>query len=348
MENKTLNRLKTADVLKGLAVLFMIMVHVLEQFADMSVNKSKFGEIVYFLGGPFCAPVFLAVMGYFLAASQSSTIYFLKRGILLYAGGIMLNILRSVHLFIAIFMGRYNLDPWFFVFGADILTLAGLSIIFIALLRLISKDNLFLYSIVMLLFIVSANSITFDDSVTKYISGFIAGNSDHSYFPLFPWFSYVIAGYIFNIIYMRFNDKITKNTYIYLLFISLISIIVIIFSKFAFETTSNLPLYYHHDYRFFGWTIAFMLLYLTLINQIVKLLQNSLFIQYIEWTGKNVTLIYVFQWLIIGNLATALYQTQDILKSLLWFITVTIVSSLLTIAFLKLNQLIKSKNDVLF
>lgn len=348
MEKKNLTRLKTADVLKGLAVLFMIMVHVLEQFADMSVNHSLFGKIVYFLGGPFCAPVFLAVMGYFLAVSQSGTNLFLKRGILLLAGGIVLNILRSVHLFIAIFMGKYHLDPWFFVFGADILTLAGLSIILIALLRLISKDNLYLYSIVMLLFVLSANYISFDDSGFKYLFGFIAGNSDHSYFPLFPWFSYVIAGYIFKIIYMRFNDKITKNTYIYLLFISLISVIVIIFSKFAFETTSNLPLYYHHDYRFFGWTIVFMILYLSLINQIVKLLQNSLFIQYIEWTGKNVTLIYVFQWLIIGNLATALYQTQDILKSLLWFITVTIVSSLLTIAFIKINKLIKSKNDVIF
>lgn len=348
MESKTGQRLKTADILKGLAVLFMIMVHIMEQFADESANMSSFGKIIYFLGGPFCAPVFLAVMGYFLAVSKASTLDFLKRGFLLFAGGILLNILRSTHLFIAIFFEKYQLDPWFYVFGADILTLAGLSIILIALLRLISKDNLLLYFSVLLLIVGFSSFITFENPSMKYLSGFIAGNFAHSYFPLFPWFAYVLAAYVFKILYTRYEVLITKNNTIYLLTIGLIGISVIVLSKFAFETANNLPLYYHHDYRFFAWTIAFMIVYLFLIHHIAKLLQNSVIIEYISWTGKNVTLIYVFQWLIIGNLATALYQTQDKLESILWFFSITLLTSLLTLAYLKIANYYKSKNDTLF
>ncbi|MEI7897648.1 MAG: heparan-alpha-glucosaminide N-acetyltransferase domain-containing protein [bacterium] len=56
----------TADLLKGIAVLFMIQVHIMEQFASPDTCNSLIGKISMFLGGPPCAPVFLAVMGYFL------------------------------------------------------------------------------------------------------------------------------------------------------------------------------------------------------------------------------------------------------------------------------------------
>ena len=31
--------------------------------------------------------------------------------------------------------------------------------------------------------------------------------------------------------------------------------------------------------------------------------------KYITWLGKNVTLIYVIQWIIVGNIGTAIYKT---------------------------------------
>jgi len=60
---KNSNRNQTADLLKGFAVIFMIQVHVIEQFATQTLYDSLWGKISLFLGGPFCAPVFLAVMG---------------------------------------------------------------------------------------------------------------------------------------------------------------------------------------------------------------------------------------------------------------------------------------------
>jgi hypothetical protein len=123
------NRDGTADLLKGFAVLFMIQVHIMEQFASHDTYNSMFGELSLFLGGPPCAPVFLAVMGYFLAQSAKPPTYFLKRGAILFIGGILLNTARSVNLLFQIVLGEVDLDPWFFVLGTDIFTLAGLSLI---------------------------------------------------------------------------------------------------------------------------------------------------------------------------------------------------------------------------
>ena len=50
------NRNGTADLLKGIAVLLMIQVHIMEQLAEYDLFNSRFGEISLFLGGPACAP----------------------------------------------------------------------------------------------------------------------------------------------------------------------------------------------------------------------------------------------------------------------------------------------------
>jgi hypothetical protein len=55
---------------------------------------------------------------------------------------------------------------------------------------------------------------------------------------------------------------------------------------------------------------------------------NNKFTAYIEWMGKNVTRAYVFQWLIIGNIATSVYKTQNELQLRLWFIGIVVMVSI--------------------
>lgn len=341
----TIQRNHTADTLKGLAVLFMIQVHIIEQFASIATNNSMYGQISYFLGGPFCAPVFIAVMGYFLAGSKQSFLYFLKRGIVLFLFGILLNTGRSINLFISIFQGKYDLDPLFFIFGADILTLAGLSIILIAFLRLISLNNLYLYIPVLILFAALGGFVNINIESQNYFSGFIIGNYEQSYFPLFPWFSYVLSGYIFKIIYNKYKGFFTPFTYIHWVVTGLLSLVILYFAYYSFKISNNLMSYYHHNFYFFLWVIGFMMLYILFINHIVKLLKNSIVIYYLSWTGKNVTIIYIIQWLIIGNIATAIFRTQNILQSVLWFVGITLFSSILAFIYLKLKGYYKRKNE---
>jgi len=48
------------------------------------------------------------------------------------------------------------------------------------------------------------------------------------------------------------------------------------------------------------------------------------------WLGKNITVFYIIQWLIIGNIATAIYQTQSIDTYIFWFAGIFSVTLLFT------------------
>ncbi len=51
-------RTQTFDLLKGVAVLLMIQVHIIELFADNVISTSQVGKVLMYLGGAPVAPVF--------------------------------------------------------------------------------------------------------------------------------------------------------------------------------------------------------------------------------------------------------------------------------------------------
>jgi hypothetical protein len=74
-------RMETAHLMKGCACLLMIQVHVLELFIQPAPFRgSLMGTMGMFLGGPPVAPVFLAVMGWFLGKSKKSALQLCLRG----------------------------------------------------------------------------------------------------------------------------------------------------------------------------------------------------------------------------------------------------------------------------
>ena len=136
-----IKRNQTADLLKGLAVIFMIQVHIMELFAKQEIYDGIAGKISLFFGGPPCAPIFMAVMGYFLFSSNKKTSYYLTRGCILFFGGILLNIGLNFNLLYHIFFAGYDINPFNYIFGVDILPLAGMSVVLIGLLKFVFKKN---------------------------------------------------------------------------------------------------------------------------------------------------------------------------------------------------------------
>ncbi|PJB59375.1 MAG: hypothetical protein CO098_03725, partial [Bacteroidetes bacterium CG_4_9_14_3_um_filter_41_19] len=96
-------RVRTPDLLKGMAVILMIQVHLIELFATQEIYDSFFGQLLLFLGGPPAAPVFMAVMGYFLAFSKRGLLFDVKRGFKLIIWGFALNIGLNLNLFFHIY-----------------------------------------------------------------------------------------------------------------------------------------------------------------------------------------------------------------------------------------------------
>ena len=136
-----MKRFPLPDLLKGFAVLFMIQIHIIELFIDYAGRESLFGKLSMFFGGPFTAIIFMIVMGYFIAKSKKPFVKNLLRGVKIFAVGLLLNIGLNFNLLLKIKYANWQFNPLEYIFGVDILYLAGLSVIFIAFLKTLKKGQ---------------------------------------------------------------------------------------------------------------------------------------------------------------------------------------------------------------
>jgi uncharacterized membrane protein len=329
-------RNQTADLLKGLAVVFMILIHLFENIAANELSTSSFGRFVFFLGGPPAAPIFMIIMGFFLEGSKRSNISMIKRGALLFVGGILLNVGLNASLLIKIFTGEANLNPLPFIFGVDILPLAGLSIIIITLLKPIFKQLAEAYLAVSIIVVqlsyLFINYFQIEHSTANYLLAFIGGSYDWSYFPVLPWLSFPLIGFSLKLFYYRVKtDSFVKTSYINV-FLVLFGLFFAFTQDYAINITATLPIYYKFGMTFFLWMLFFLAGYALLISIIEKVSSKNWILLYIKWIGENVTAFYVFQWLLIGNISSYLYQTETELSiMIIWFAGILVLTTIMVL-----------------
>ncbi len=329
------SRVVLADILKGVAVILMIQVHLMELFALPAVSGSFPGRISLFLGGPPAAPVFMAVMGYFFGRSGKSTGRHLWRGAKLIVLGFLLNLGLNAHLLIKILNGTFAIDPWPYVFGVDILFLAGLSLMLMALFRALAGNRIIPWILLMLV-VASANPYlpvySGSQAWIKYLQACFWGYFSWSYFPVFPWMAYPLLGMVFYLVIQKAGLQKLRPAHAAMAVVLLLIPVVIGFPQ-QFKIATQLDLYYHHNLLFFLWTTAFLLAWTLMFFLFFYKNSKNFLARYLAWTGKNVTVFYVFQWLLIGNIATAVYRTQNALQLAGWFAGVLTIASLLTLLY---------------
>lgn len=321
-----------ADLLKGIAVLLMIQVHLTELFATESFYSCIPGKVSLFLGGVPAAPLFMVVMGFFVGFMNVKTSVLLLRGLKLIVWGFLLNIGLNLHLFYSIFKGTFQIDPLPYLFGVDILFLAGLSILIIAFVKKLSNGYAYPFIILALLIPLLGEILPIykgNSNTLTYLMAYIHSSSWWSYFPVLPWLGYPLLGTAAGILYKKYPDQI-KIVYSKPYLFIIATIFTILFVGYGFRISVELPLYYHHGISFFIWAIAFLVAIVSGTYFLIRLLnQDNILVRYLSWTGKNVTAFYVFQWLLIGNLATSLFKTQSEISLPFWFAGITVLSSIL-------------------
>lgn len=324
------------DLLKGFAVIAMVQVHIMEQFARPEILNGPPGEVSLLLGGPFAAPVFMAVMGYFLAISKRGPWNKILRGFWLILLGLMLNIGLNFNLLLHIFQGKITADPLRYIFGADILPLAGLCIIFISLAELILKKRAL--AMLGLAFAIPIITPFLPDLPLQfqYLQAFFYGNASWSYFPLFPWLAYPLLGYGVKSLEIEMPsmfNKIRKNDWYALVLVILVQGLVVK----AFNIVIDLPAYYHHGIVLFIWMVGFLVGWTYLASVVNNIAADSQIIKFIRWLGHHVTLVYMVQWLIIGNLAYYYNGSQFLIQLILWFVAIVAAVSVLSYFYLKIK-----------
>jgi hypothetical protein len=333
-------RFEIADLLKGIAVLLMIQVHIVELFANVSIFDSKIGRFLLFLGGSFVAPVFLFLFGYFIAYSNHSNLQQIWRGLKIFFCGMLLNVALNFNLLIKHNVGQIEFDIFPYLFGVDALQCAGLSLIIITLIqKVFYKNNVIAIAFVLFLAFLGGFLLQYktDFIFLKYLSAFFYGSTSWSYFPLFPWVAYPLMGMIF--FKSKIDFKILAKP-IVKISICLLFIVFLFFTlNYAIAQSSNLNSYYHHGLTFFLWTLIFLAFYCFIINEVDVLFGKYFVFKYIKWLGQNVTVIYVIQWILIGNISTAIYKTIDNpIVLLAAFIGILLIASIFTFLYVQIKK----------
>jgi hypothetical protein len=335
-------RTSIADLLKGIAVLLMVQVHILELFATPQIFSSSTGNFLLFLGGPIVAPIFAVVFGYFIANSKQRTGQTISRGIKLFFVGVLLNISLNFNLLRSVFNGEIEVNIFEFIFGVDFLLFAGLAIIIITILKTILEERILITITLSFVFAFLGHlqvPFQIENEILNYISAFIYGSSHWSYFPIFPWIAYPMLGMAISQIHKKHDleKRKPKKIQLYLSVVGFLFMTLTI--KYAIAVSSNLKEYYHHGIVFFSWTFAFIIFYGIWIHKIDQIAGNSKIFKYIKWLGKNVTAMYFIQWVFIGNIGTEVYKSVSNPYILVGsFMGILVLSSLVCFYYIKIKH----------
>ena len=225
-------RLNFVDLMRGLAMIVMIEVHVVNSMMNPALRNETWFNYVNFLNG-MVAPSFVFISGFaFMLASQAKLAEFrtFKYAFWKQLGRIMLIWFLGYMLHIP-FFSKYKCtniataDHWMNFLGVDVLQCIAFGLILIFIIRLAVKSDRIFISIVILLglgaVIPAAKIYTID--FQQYLPLFMAMYITPIYytnFPLFPRFGFMAAGILSAWFFMKSGEKGTEHLFIKRLLIS--------------------------------------------------------------------------------------------------------------------------------
>jgi uncharacterized membrane protein len=329
------------DLLKGWAVIWMILVHSIELFLSDIYSADPLARFGYFMGAVPAAPVFMFLMGFYLLKPGLTLRKMVLRGLKLLTWGLLLNIGLNLSLILRWLNNTVDVPILRYVFGVDILLFAGLAVIIAGVLQILRPPW---YLWILLAFLTPTlnyfihpdpsafDGITEPDS-NVYLTAFLYGSAPWSYFPLIPWLSYVFAGIGLSLL-LKSQPQLGSKTR-YHLFAAIPALVIVALNPGkSWQLTQDLNAYYHHETIFFVWALSFILILIILIKGTLYW-KESLVMKWIRFLGVRVTSVYVIQWLIIGNLGTWLYKAQNSLETIVLFTFVLAATTVCSLLYFK-------------
>ncbi|WP_430612795.1 heparan-alpha-glucosaminide N-acetyltransferase domain-containing protein [Flavobacterium sp. JP2137] len=303
-------RLIAVDMMKTLAIFFMILAHVVIMYGTPAAIYSDFSLGLAFVAEGIGAPAFIFAMGLSVVLASKKTAYQIgMRGLLLFVGGYVLNFLKfyptakwfktlPVSLFADMGLTDNATGLWSFLGIADILQFAAIAYVICAFLHRYVDKLIGVGMLVTLLFFVGAPYLYREGvSPDNYFLQLLYGKSQRVYFALLPWLGFAISG-------MAVGDFIKKQANLpehwplYLAIAGMGMILLglgLILNDFEFYFGSD---YYHRGTGALIMYMGQLLLSLSLYHRVSKYTPGALR-DFFAYCSKNVTAIYVIQWVLI-------------------------------------------------
>lgn len=200
------------DILKGCAIIFMIIEHCMMDL----LNYWQFSVCNYaaeYLSQLFNASVFMMAMGITVAYSQKRTPRFLaSRGFSLLLFGRLLQAIRTAIPDVIGYLvtkNVYFLNDLTLCFSVDIMEFAGLAFLLLALLKQLRLNGfgIALTGIVMSIVGCCLDGLNTGIYFVDQLLGFFYATDSESFFPLFNWFIFPAFGVLLGEFYVHIREK---------------------------------------------------------------------------------------------------------------------------------------------
>lgn len=326
------SRLDFIDLHKGIVLLIMIEVHVFNSMLLSEIRGAEWFSIVNFING-LVAPSFIFVSGFAFSFSSPEKVQELKRFRTLFwkqLSRLLLIILAGYSLRVPFSLAetlaksRVNeLSPFLIV---DVLQCIGTGLLFLMFWRMLIKNDKILAGVLggLTALVLIVSPYMWNSELSNHLPYFIANyftNKYGSLFPIFPWLTFMLMGYLFGY-YFTLARKANKiNDYFRIIYY--ISFALIVVGHLAVTTVSPLHIEMPRpNFFFFIMRLGYILLLFSVCKSITDKfdLKNS-FILNISRASLLVYwlhLILMFGYFWNGQSLVGLVgQTLDIPRALL-------------------------------
>ena len=301
-------RVRAFDLARGLAIVFMIGVHVLWHWGAPDTWRSPVGQVISFLGGPTAAPVFMFLMGASLAFSSRSSFRSLAiRGLWLLWLGYLLNVLRGViPAFLGLSAGIVTPEqiapftlPWLLT-TVDVHHMAGLSLIGLAALRLATRPA-WPWLAVAAAIVAAGPFVRGLEFGTPLLDGPLTpvlGGAPNVYYAVVPWVAYPLVGAVFGAVVARSADRARVFRAGAGVGFVLCATSVALFA--AQPPTFDVNTYWRMPPAYFVAILGLVLVWLWVCDVVVRHVRENRFFRFLYGWSASVIAIYFTHWLVVG------------------------------------------------
>lgn len=353
--NTQSQRFPEMDLGRGLAVFFMMLVHTLWMYADVTTQEGWLGSVIHFIGKGTAA--FLILMGNaFIISKNQSTKAAIIRGVMILAFAYFMNFLKFVvpiEVFGTMPEGFINAYGWqsplttsqltYIFLTGDILQMAGIALLLLAIIRHYIRNKWGYLAIGLLIAAVSKELSGCQPGIEglDYIAKLFFSDHYQVYFPVFPWMSFILFG-------MFFGRMIKDNGGTELMFKKMPMMASISLLVGAALCAYNFE--YHFDNFFhlgFGGVVYLLGINLFLYSAIHKIIQlriDNAFTRFLFFCSERVTSMYIIQWTVVcWGMGVIGFQTLNTWQTALMMPVVVITTVLIQTVKDNISRLFKRR-----
>ena len=338
----TRERVHAFDLARGLAVLFMIGVHVLWHWGAPDTWTSPIGRVISLAGGPTAAPVFMFLMGASLAfSSRTSFRSLVVRGAWLVWLGYLLNVLRGV---VPVYLGLragivtpeqiapFTL-PWLAT-TVDVHHMAGLSLIAIAALRTVTRRGATWLVIAAAVVVAGpiVRGLEFGTPLLDAPLTPVLGGAPNVYYAVVPWIAYPLVGAVFGALVAKAASapdraRLFRGSAVVGVALVIVGALIYAAAPAPFDVNT----YWRMPPAYFVGITGFILVWLWGCDLAVRHVRpNRAFDFLYGWSGRVIA-IYFTHWLVVGwGVGIFGFRAQPLAGALIGIVVAIVATALLS------------------